>query len=81
MRAGKAGPVPPHLRDGHYEGAKKIGSAVGYVYPHDDPRGVVEQRYIPEGLDSAVYYQPTEHGNEKRIEGYIGRLRRMVRGK
>ncbi|WP_291313684.1 replication-associated recombination protein A [Corynebacterium sp. UBA2622] len=81
VRAGKAGPVPAHLRDGHYEGAKKIGSAVGYVYPHDDPRGVVEQRYIPEGLDDAVYYEPTEHGNEKRIVGYIGRLRRMVRGK
>ncbi|PWC00116.1 replication-associated recombination protein A [Corynebacterium liangguodongii] len=77
---GKAGPVPPHLRDGHYEGAKKMGNAVGYLYPHDDPRGVVEQCYIPEGLDDAVYYEPSEHGAEKRIADYIGRLRRMVRG-
>ena len=80
VRAGHSGPVPPHLRDGHYEGAKKIGHAVGYIYPHDDPRGVVEQRYMPEGLDEARYYQPTDHGAEKRIQSYSDRLREMVRG-
>ena len=81
VRAGKVGPVPPHLRDGHYEGAKDLGHAVGYKYPHDDPRGVVEQQYIPEGLEDALYYQPTTHGAEKRISEYLGRLRRMVRGR
>lgn len=81
VRAGKVGPVPPHLRDGHYEGAKALGHAVGYKYPHDDPRGVVEQQYIPEGLEDALYYQPTNHGAEKRISEYLGRLRRMVRGR
>ncbi|WP_087118018.1 replication-associated recombination protein A [Corynebacterium urinipleomorphum] len=80
VRAGHSGPVPPHLRDGHYEGAKKIGHAVGYIYPHDDPRGVVQQRYMPEGLDEARYYQPTDHGAEKRIQSYSDRLREMVRG-
>lgn len=80
VRAGRAGAVPPHLRDGHYEGAKKIGNAVGYIYPHDDPRGVVEQRYIPEGLVDARYYHPTDHGAEKRIQSYSDRLRTMVRG-
>ncbi|MDU0477803.1 replication-associated recombination protein A [Staphylococcus chromogenes] len=80
VRAGKVGPVPPHLRDGHYEGAKKMGNAVGYKYPHDDPRGVVTQRYIPEILDQAVYYQPTNHGGEKRLYEFLGRLRRIIRG-
>ena len=80
VRHGKTPPVPPHLRDGHYQGAKDLGNAVGYVYPHDDPRGVVTQRYIPEGLEQAVYYQPSEHGGEKRISEFIGRLRRIVRG-
>lgn len=81
VRAGKLGAVPPHLRDGHYEGAKKLGNAVGYKYPHDDPRGVVQQQYIPDNLTDAVYYQPTAHGGEKRISEYLGRLRRMVRGR
>ena len=80
VRAGRTGAVPPHLRDGHYEGAKEIGHAVGYLYPHDDPRGVVQQRYMPEGLDNARYYQPTDHGAEKRIQSYSERLRKMVRG-
>src|SRR3982751_4892177 len=35
VRKGLAGPVPPHLRDGHYKGAAKLGHAQGYVYPHD----------------------------------------------
>lgn len=81
VRAGKTGMVPAHLRDGHYQGAKRLGNAQGYVYPHDDPRGVVKQQYIPDGLGDAVYYQPTDHGNESRISEYLGRLRRLVRGK
>ena len=81
VREGHVPPVPAHLRDGHYEGAKQMGNAVGYVYPHDDPRGVVEQQYIPDGLEEAVYYEPTEHGAERRISEFIGRLRRLVRGR
>ena len=81
VRAGHAPPVPAHLRDGHYEGAKAMGNAVGYVYPHDDPLGVVKQKYMPEGLEEAVYYEPTDHGAERRIKDFIGRLRALVRGR
>lgn len=80
VKQGHIGTVPAHLRDGHYEGAKKLGSAVGYAYPHDDPRGVVRQDYLPELLRDRVYYQPTDHGSEKRISDYLGRLRRIIRG-
>lgn len=80
IKQGNIGTVPAHLRDGHYEGAKKLGNAVGYVYPHDDPRGVVRQDYLPENLRDRVYYQPSEHGGEKRISEFIGRLRRIIRG-
>lgn len=81
VRAGHAPPVPAHLRDGHYEGAKAMGNAVGYVYPHDDPKGVVKQQYMPDGLEDAVYYEPTDHGAERRIKDFIGRLRGLVRGR
>lgn len=76
---GKIGHVPPHLRDGHYEGAQRLGSAVGYKFPHDDPRGVVAQQYLPQELADARYYQPTNHGAEKRIYEYLPRLRGIVR--
>ena len=81
VRAGYAPPVPAHLRDGHYEGAKAMGNAVGYVYPHGDPLGVVKQQYMPDGLEDAVYYEPTDHGAERRIKDFIGRLRALVRGR
>lgn len=80
VRDGKAGAVPTHLRDGHYVGAKKIGNSVGYQYPHDDSRGVLSQQYPPEELIDRDYYEPTSHGREKDIGGYLGRLRRIVRG-
>ena len=81
VAAGNIGAVPPHLRDGHYEGAKAMGNAVGYKYPHDDPRGVVTQQYLPDELLGAEYYTPTDHGAEKRIRDFLGRLRRVIRGK
>jgi putative ATPase len=62
-RLGNA-PVPPHLRDAHYRGARSLGHGVGYRYPHDDPRGWVEQRYLPEGLDPGDIYRPLRHGRE-----------------
>lgn len=64
--------VPAHLRDGHYEGAKEFGHGVGYLYPHDDKRGWVEQQYLPDQIvgapeRKAEYYAPSEHGDESDI--------------
>ena len=67
VREGKAGRVPKHLRDAHYPGAKRLGHGKGYRYPHDDAIGVVTQEYLPESLRGAIYYEPTEHGNEREV--------------
>jgi putative ATPase len=80
VRAGHGGSVPAHLRDAHYSGAKHIGHGKGYRYPHDDPRGVVTQRYAPEGLDDRDYYRPSGHGHERAVAERLPRLRRIVRG-
>ena len=48
VRAGLAGPVPAHLRDASYRGAARLGHGKGYLYPHDDPEGVVAQQYAPD---------------------------------
>jgi putative ATPase len=81
VRAGAAGTVPPHLRDGHYAGAQALGSAVGYRYPHDAPEGVVAQQYPPDGLVGRDYYAPTPHGAERLLSERVPRLRRAVRGR
>ena len=67
IRNGVVGEVPAHLRDGHYPGAASLGHGVGYLYPHDDPRGWVEQQYLPEGLSSRLWYEPSDHGRERDI--------------
>lgn len=79
VRAGNFGRVPKPLRDGHYAGAKKLGHGKGYRYPHDDPRGVVQQQYLPDELQARVYYQPTEHGNERSISERLEKIRRISR--
>ncbi len=79
VEAGKAGAVPPGLRDAHYSGAKKLGSGVGYQYPHNDPDGVVPQQYPPDELVGVDYYVPTDHGFEREIGPRVAKLRSIVR--
>jgi putative ATPase len=80
VRAGRMGRVPPHLRDAHYFGAKKLGHGKGYQYPHDDELGVVAQQYPPDELRNTRYYTPTEHGNERDVAARLAKLRAIVRG-
>ncbi len=79
VRAGKAGMVPAHLRDGHYAGAAALGHGKGYRYPHDDPDGIVAQQYPPDDLVGVDYYRPTSHGAEREIAGRLQRLRAILR--
>lgn len=80
VAAGKSGAVPPHLRDGHYAGAAKLGNAQGYRFPHDAREGVLAQQYPPDELVGTDYYHPTDHGNERAIGPRVDKLRRIVRG-
>lgn len=79
VHSGRVGVVPAHLRDGHYGGAKALGNAVGYRYPHDDPKGVVAQQYLPDALCDAVYYHPSDHGFERTIAARLEALRAITR--
>ena len=56
-------PVPLHLRDASYSGAKRLGHE-GYQYAHDGEGHFVDQAYIP---TDAVYYEPTDQGYEDTI--------------
>jgi putative ATPase len=61
VRSGKMRDVPSHLRDRHRPGAESYGK---YHYPHLDPRGYLEQQYLPDGLSRGAFYQPGERGWE-----------------
>ena len=79
VRRGLAGSVPGHLRDAHYPGAKKLGHGRGYVYPHDEPEGVVAQQYAPDAVHGREYYRPTRRGAEARFADLLDRIRTVLR--
>ena len=62
--AASADPVPEHLRDSSYPGAKKLGHGQGYRYPHDYPGHEVEQVYRPVRYQGTRYYEPSGQGEE-----------------
>ena len=78
VKAGRTIPVPKHLRDSHYSGAKKLGHGVGYKYPHNSPTGFVVQDYLGRDLGKK-YYQPKNLGREKIIREYLQKLQNQVK--
>nr|WP_242540720.1 replication-associated recombination protein A [Staphylococcus warneri] len=58
IRQGKVGQIPDYLKDGHYAGAKELGRAIGYKYPHNYENGHVVQQYLPDILKNRIYYEP-----------------------
>lgn len=75
VRTTKTAPVPAHLQDSHYKGAKKLGHGQGYLYAHDFPNHYVEQQYLPDGLVGMTFYEPTENGYEKQIKSHLAFLK------
>lgn len=80
VRAGKAGPVPAHLRDSHYKGAAKLGHGQGYQYPHDLPGAIAAQQYAPDEIHGRRYYEPTRYGAEARYADVLERVRERLAG-
>lgn len=74
VKNGRTLPVPKHLRDAHYQGAKQFGHGEGYLYPHDFEGGFVPQRCLEGGRQ---YYDPTSNGLEGRIKERLDHYRRQ----
>ncbi|MGI9121089.1 MAG: replication-associated recombination protein A [Acidimicrobiales bacterium] len=70
-----AGDVPLHLRDGHYQGAIALGHGQGYEYPHDRAEAWVDQEHRPPEVAGRVYYEPSDHGNEREVARRMGTRR------
>ena len=74
VRSGRTLAVPEHLRDAHYQGAKRLGHGEGYQYAHDHPDHFVAQDYL--GAQKR-YYEPTEQGTEKKIKERLDQWRAL----
>lgn len=72
--------VPSHLKDSHYQGAKKRGLGQGYKYPHDYG-GYIKQQYLPDDLyhENVTYYHPTQNGKENAFKKFLEVLEKKER--
>ena len=55
-------------------GPKVLGHGEGYRYPHDDPRGWVEQEHLPAEVRDRRYYDPSAHGYEADVRDRLSRI-------
>jgi len=84
-RTGDA-PVPLHLRDTHNRSMRRWLAERGpdgrpprtYEYPHDHPNGVAAgQPHLPDGLEGAVLYEPSDRGHEGALVAWVAELRAL----
>jgi putative ATPase len=69
-------PVPRHLQDKHYAGAKRLGHGEGYEYSHDAADGIASQDYLGVEKD---YYVPSDRGLERDLAERLAEIRRRLR--
>ncbi len=74
VKSGRTLAVPEHLRDGSYQGAKRLGHGVDYQYAHDGKDHFVAQDYLGA---AKRYYEPTEQGVEKKIKERLDNWRKQ----
>ena len=73
--------VPAPLRDAHYQGAMSLGFGTQYQYPHDFAGAWVQQRYLPEELGEARFFDGGEQGSEAAlVEEWRRRTNRSHQG-
>jgi len=76
VRKGRLVPVPVHLRDSHYGGAKRLGHGAGYEYAHNAEGGVAAQDYL--GVDRE-YYRPVDRGFEEELANRLETISAKLR--
>jgi len=76
IRHGRTQPVPRHLRDAHYSGARRYGHGEGYQYSHNEADGIAAQQYM--SVDRQ-YYRPVDRGFEAELAKRLERIRQKLR--
>jgi putative ATPase len=70
--------VPLHLRNAPTALMQTLGYGKQYRYAHDEPHAYAAgEQYLPDGMPQKSYYQPTEHGLEKKIKERLAFLRQL----
>jgi putative ATPase len=76
VNEGRLLPVPVHLKDRHYAGAKRLGHGEGYEYAHNAEGGIAAQDYL--GVEK-TYYRPVPRGFEVELAARLEKIRAVLR--
>ena len=77
VRDSRAEPVPLQLRNAPTRHMKQWGYGAGYQHAHESEDAIPGMECLPESLRGRRYYQPTEHGLEKRIGERLAEITKM----
>lgn len=78
VRSQPAYDVPIHLRNAPTKLMKSMDYGAEYRYAHDEPGAYAAgEKYLPEELANASYYQPVERGLELKIKEKLAHFREL----
>ena len=78
VRSQPAYDVPIHLRNAPTKLMKSMDYGAEYRYAHDEPGAYAAgEKYLPEEICDAVYYQPVERGLELKIQEKLAHFREL----
>jgi putative ATPase len=77
VQAGRAEPVPMHLRNAPTKAMKAWGYGSGYQHAHQFEDAVNRMECLPESLAGHRWYHPTDRGMEKRINERLEEIRAL----
>ena len=67
-------PVPNHLRDTSYSGAKKLGYGKGYQYAHSHEGNFANMEFLPDKIKGTKFYDPGNNSREEELRKYLRSL-------
>ena len=77
VQAGRAEPVPMHLRNAPTKAMKAWGYGSGYQHAHKFEDAVNQMECLPESLAGRSWYHPTDRGLEKRIKERLEEIKSL----
>lgn len=67
--------IPKHLKDSHYNSAKKLGNGINYQYPHDFDNHWVSQQYLPDEIQDIRFFDFQANDNEIKYQKYWSKIK------
>jgi putative ATPase len=72
VREERLSPVPSHLKSSNYKGSHRLGSGIGYKYPHSHKDHYIKQEYMK---SKKTFFFPSDQGYENIFKKRLSKRR------